>query len=85
MDPQQRVGVYALERTSFMGKRRKETERRASRKEHGVRVQRKKDGTNTRQVRFGKRDDVPARNWLALKSVPWDGFWPKRTICWSDT
>ena len=37
------------------------------------------------KVRFGKRDDVPARNWLALKSVPWDGFWPKRTICWSDT
>ena len=37
------------------------------------------------KVRFGKRDDVPARNWLAWKSVPWDGFWPKRTICWSET
>ena len=69
LDHQQRVGVSTLERASFMGKRRKETERRAGRKEHGD-VQRKKDGTRTSVVRFGKRDDVPARNWLALKRVP---------------
>jgi hypothetical protein len=25
------------------------------------------------------------KNWDALSKVPWEGFWPNRTICWSDT
>lgn len=42
-------------------------------------------GTKTRAYTAKNVVYRPARNWLALKSVPWDGFWPNKTICWSET
>lgn len=45
----------------------------------------KRRNTSKSDTWEGARKHSPARNWLALRSVPWLGCWPKRTICWSDT